>query len=98
MYLTRKSAIERLVILAFLHFYSTGQRVAIKVIKRRSSLENEKHALKLNHENVTKIKEVFDKIEYEKTAILVLEYVGQYNMQALIEQQSSKLTVKLTKR
>ena len=77
-----------------------GERVAIKVIRRRSSLENEKNALSLRHENVTKIKEIIDEQDDDEksNAILVLEYVGQHSMQALIEQNPTKLTSKLTKR
>jgi proto-oncogene serine/threonine-protein kinase mos len=75
-----------------------GERVAMKKLLRRSSLENETHAMNLNHENVTKIREVFDDIkEDQNSAILVLEYVGQNSLQILIEQQPSKLTPKLTK-
>ena len=55
--------------------------------------------MNLNHENVTKIREVFDDIKADQnSAILVLEYVGQNSLQILIEQQPSKLTPKLTKR
>ena len=76
-----------------------GERVALKKLSRRTSLENETHAMNLNHENVTKIREVFDDIkEDQNSAILVLEYVGQNSLQILIEQQPSKLTPKLTKR
>ena len=77
-----------------------GERVAIKVIRRRSSIENEKNALSLRHENVTKIKEIIDEQDDDEksNAILVLEYVGQHSMQALIEQNPTKLTSKLTKR
>jgi len=75
-----------------------GERVAMKKLSRRDSLENEMHAMNLNHENVTKIREVFDDIkEDQNSAILVLEYVGQNSLQILIEQQPSKLTPKLTK-
>lgn len=77
-----------------------GERVAIKVIRRRPSIENEKNALLLRHENVTKIKEIIDEQDDDEksNAILVLEYVGQHSMQALIEQNPTKLTSKLTKR
>ena len=48
----------------------------MKKLSRRDSLENEMHAMNLNHENVTKIREVFDDIkEDQNSAILVLEYV-----------------------
>lgn len=77
-----------------------GERVAIKVIKRRSSLENELNAHKLSHENVTKIKDVIDEAndDEDKCAIVVLEYVGQFNLKALLEQKSSELTSKVVKR
>ena len=71
----------------------------MKKLSRRDSLGNETNAMNLNHENVTKIREVFDDIkEDQNSAILVLEYVGQNSLQILIEQQPSKLTPKLTKR
>ena len=74
--------------------------MAIKVIKRRSSLENELNAHRLSHENVTKIKDVIDEAndDEDKCAIVVLEYVGQFNLKALLEQKSSELTSKVVKR
>ena len=49
----------------------------MKKLSRRDSLGNETNAMNLNHENVTKIREVFDDIkEDQNSAILVLEYVG----------------------
>ena len=60
--------------------------MAIKIIKRRGSLQNELNASNLSHPNVTKIKNVFERDPKEDTeALLVMEYVGQNNLQSLIE-------------
>ena len=74
------------------------ERVAVKIIKRRSSLTNELNALVLNHENVTKIKHVIEDTDKDEqnNAIIVMEYVGQNNLQALIEKND--LTNTLIKR
>jgi len=71
------------------------ERVAVKIIKRRSSLTNELNALALNHENVTKIKHVIEETDKDEqnNAIIVMEYVGQNNLQALIEKNDLTNTV-----
>ena len=71
------------------------ERVAVKIIKRRSSLTNELNALVLNHENVTKIKHVIEDTDKDEqnNAIIVMEYVGQNNLQALIEKNDLTNTV-----
>ena len=72
------------------------ERVAVKIIKRRSSLTNELNALVLNHENVTKIKHVIEDTDKDEqnNAIIVMEYVGQNNLQARIEKNDLTKTVK----
>ena len=69
--------------------------MAVKIIKRRSSLTNELNALVLNHENVTKIKHVIEDTDKDEqnNAIIVMEYVGQNNLQALIEKNDLTNTV-----
>ena len=73
-----------------------GERVAVKIIKQRTSLTNELNALKLHHENVTKIKHVIEETEsdnYHNHGIIVMEYVGQNNLQALIEKNDLSVTL-----
>ena len=72
------------VVLGVLH----GERVAMKIIKRRNSLDNELNAQALDHENVTKIKNVKFR---EDCSILVMEYVGQNNLQTLLVKKSKNL-------
>ena len=72
------------VVLGVLH----GERVAMKIIKRRNSLDNELNAQALDHENVTKIKSVKFR---EDCSILVMEYVGQNNLQTLLVKKSKNL-------
>ncbi len=70
-----------------------GKRVAVKLISRRSSLENELNVLNLDHENVTKIHEVIDDLEdCVQYALLVMEYVGQSSLQTILEQRASTLS------
>ena len=73
-----------------------GERVAVKIIKQRTSLTNELNALKLHHENVTKIKHVIEETESDNEqnhGIIVMEYVGQNNLQALIEKNDLSVTL-----
>ena len=64
--------------------------MAVKIIKRRSSLTNELNALVLNHENVTKIKHVIEDTDKDEqnSAISVMKYVRQNNLQARIEKNN----------
>ena len=76
--------------------FFVGERVAVKIIKQRTSLTNELNALKLHHENVTKIKHVIEKTECDNEqnhGIIVMEYVGQNNLQALIEKNDLSVTL-----
>jgi hypothetical protein len=69
------------------------------MIKRRSSLASELNARFLDHVNVTKVKEFIDKCDDdENCAILVMEYVGQFSLQSLIEQKPNDLTTIFVKR
>lgn len=63
------------------------ERVAMKIICRRSSLDNERNAELLDHENITKIKAVVEEWNDLKDpkAMIIMEYVGQRTLQALIE-------------
>ena len=65
-----------------------GERVAMKIIKRRNSLDNELNAQSLDHDNVTKIKDVKCR---DDCSILVMEYVGQNNLQTLLLKKSDNL-------
>ena len=79
-----------------LHTFFVGERVAVKIIKQRTSLTNELNALKLHHENVTKIKHVIEETESDNEqnhGIIVMEYVGQNNLQALIEKNDLSVTL-----
>ena len=70
------------------------ERVAVKIIKRTISLANELNAQDLNHENVTKIKHVIEETDTdEQKRIIVMEYVGQNNLQVLIEKNDLFTTV-----
>lgn len=76
--------------------YWKSERVAVKIIKQRTSLTNELNALKLHHENVTKIKHVIEETESDNEqnhGIIVMEYVGQNNLQALIEKNDLSVTL-----
>ena len=78
------------------HTFFVGERVAVKIIKQRTSLTNELNALKLHHENVTKIKHVIEETESDNEqnhGIIVMEYVGQNNLQALIEKNDLSVTL-----
>ncbi len=59
----------------------------MKIICRRSSLDNERNAELLDHENITKIKAVVEEWNDLKDpkAMIIMEYVGQRTLQALIE-------------
>ena len=62
----------------------------MKIIKRRDSLslDNELNAQALDHRNVTKIKTV----QFRKDcSLLIMEYVGQNNLQALLHQKCRNL-------
>ena len=52
--------------------------------------------MKLHHENVTKIKHVIEETESDNEqnhGIIVMEYVGQNNLQALIEKNDLSVTL-----
>lgn len=76
-----------------------GQRVAVKVIprngsvsktSRRTSLDNELNAIRLDHENVVKVHGIFD--HEEKHAVILMEYVGRSSLQDIIEERPAMLT------
>ena len=61
----------------------------MKIIRnRRNSLDNELNAQALDHKNVTKIKTVQFRAD---CSILIMEYVGQNNLQALLHKKCDNL-------
>jgi hypothetical protein len=79
-----------------------SMRVAVKVIarddkmlsksRRRTSLDSEMNATRIpEHENVVKVHGIFDGMEALHSSVIVMEYVGHYNLQNVIESQPQKL-------
>merc|ERR1712029_427118 len=73
-----------------------SRRVAVKILGRtnRALLQRELNAEKLNHSNIVKIFKVFyaDEVALENNTLVVMEYVGHYNLMSIIQTQPEKLT------
>lgn len=71
----------------------------MKVMSRRASLDNEINARHLDHENVTKIKEIIDNFDQDENSsnnqqtVIIMEYVGQNNLQSLLEKNKLSSTL-----
>jgi len=74
-----------------------SRRVAVKIMSRsdHALLERELHAETLDHPNIVKILKVFHAdaaTESFKNSLVVMEYVGHYNLMNVIQTQPGKLT------
>lgn len=79
-----------------------NMRVAVKVIarddktlsksRRRTSIDSEMNATRIpEHENIVKVHGIFNGLEELHSSLIVMEYVGHYNLQNVIESQPHKL-------
>jgi len=79
-----------------------NMRVAVKVIarddkaisksRRRTSIDSEMNAVRIpEHENIVKVHGIFDGMEELHSSVIVMEYVGHYNLQHVIDSQPYKL-------
>ena len=72
-----------------------SQRVAVKILGKanRALLHRELNAEKLNHSNIVQILKVFYADDaMDSNTLVVMEYVGHYNLMNVIQSQPGKLT------
>merc|ERR1719192_631868 len=60
--------------------------------RRRTSIDSEMNAIRIpEHENIVKVYGIFDGMEELHSSVIVMEYVGHYNLQHVVDTQPYKL-------